>query len=891
MKQHFLYIGTAAVFAFLILVMPVFAQTSDESQLPSQESSVEKREIEAKKCVEIGILDEEPPVGIVGKSYGFNIPFWIAKPEEGEKLCEPYVIGEAIGNAAKFQLSEGETAGLPPGLEILPSEGQIVGIPTSPGKYVFGVAFSDANKPIPQVVYKRYSITIVEAPPQGESFLDRIINKIKDVIKKIVKPSKEISKKEEEKKPEQEEKKLAKTAEEKPVAECKPLRFTVDDTLRTGVFYEEYRDKITAEGGPGLKLQYFTKLGGGLPKGIKIPKPGKELVIEGIPKEFGDFVFSVSATDNCSDKIIVQDFKFKVIPRNLCADFFIETEGQKQAEVIELPPAFEGRRYLIRLIIRPDIAAVINSKIKLARPISWSISEGALPPGFDLSVTSKDGDVALIHSTPIYVPEGSAGEYKFTVSAFDSCPFGKGNKSAEQKYILRVLPKPEGSITKIKVPVVKFETEVKEIEKAVPVVKEEVIKKEKEEIRVKECPPETCPEEISSCGISAGPLADNISEATLNSFNAFSAGLGTSPALNSLSETHGNFAITDAQGGFSLAYQCTGDARGPAKKKDERGCEIYVGGLKLARVEGTGIVNFPDSGYLFGAQQNSIDFTIKDSEGDLCLGNFAQARVDLNPDYKRHLIKKEQEMPQVVVETPVVGKPEEVAAPVQVKQPFVSTEPLELSAGLSFYEYNPSDPLDLSRPLGTSISQRDLKRGRAVLVMEVRVVKGVLRPSDVLGVRWEVAPSIWTISGSGFLGRQEQKIGGAMCSSIPESEYRRLSSWGNIALFDSPLPNGEWRQVLPSRWHMLAERNPISVKEPIPAGGVVAIAMPIQLNGDVVGATQNYIELKDRITKFQDVNLPRTTKPSACFNAIQIDADTGKDELIKPGYHATIDSF
>lgn len=142
----------------------------------------------------------------------------------------------------------------------------------------------------------------------------------------------------------------------------------VTESLPPGRLGRDYLQELAAEGG---KPPYRWHLEGGmLPEGIRLgPDSG---AVSGIPREVGDFRFSVGTVDQ-EEASAQRDYTLKI------------EEEDVEIVTAALPPAVKGERYILTLRARGGVV-----------PYAWEIVTGRLPEGLRF-----DRDRGIISGIPV----------------------------------------------------------------------------------------------------------------------------------------------------------------------------------------------------------------------------------------------------------------------------------------------------------------------------------------------------------------------------------------------------------------------------------------------------------------------------------------------------------
>ncbi|MFW5952297.1 MAG: putative Ig domain-containing protein [Gemmatimonadota bacterium] len=147
--------------------------------------------------------------------------------------------------------------------------------------------------------------------------------------------------------------------------------------LADGVLGEVYTEGVNATGGSGALS--WTVVTGALPPGLQanLDDLGEsDLVISGTPQEEGTFEFRIEAEDGAG-RADTAAFSITILP----------PPEPVAVTTPALPPALDGAVYRVTL----------RAAGGDARDYRWSVVEGALPPGLELST---DGEFSGVASTP-----------------------------------------------------------------------------------------------------------------------------------------------------------------------------------------------------------------------------------------------------------------------------------------------------------------------------------------------------------------------------------------------------------------------------------------------------------------------------------------------------------
>ncbi len=169
------------------------------------------------------------------------------------------------------------------------------------------------------------------------------------------------------------------------IAPAADLSITTAYPLPDGKVGVSYGLTFTAEGG---KLAYSWSISSGtLPAGMSVSTGG---LLSGTPQEYGDFLFTVRASDSQQPPdTATRQYALHIAP----ADLIIQTAS--------FPSGVEGVLYSQSLEATGGVP-----------PYAWSISAGVLPPGLVLSVSS-----GAIAGTPT---NAAIGTWNFNVRVIDS---------------------------------------------------------------------------------------------------------------------------------------------------------------------------------------------------------------------------------------------------------------------------------------------------------------------------------------------------------------------------------------------------------------------------------------------------------------------------------------
>ena len=186
------------------------------------------------------------------------------------------------------------------------------------------------------------------------------------------------------------------------------IRFTDDSyNMPTGTVGQSYSKTLQGAGGCGPALPYqFTQIGGSLPTGLSLSKSG---TISGTPTTAGSFSFWVNLSDENPPS----------------ADWCRPAEAQREFTITVV-----GGAPVVPLSIvqNPLKATTVSTPYSAQLSASgggtqtWSIVEGALPSGLQLSSSG------LISGTPT-----ATGDFTFKVRVTD------GTRSATQSFSLTVV--------------------------------------------------------------------------------------------------------------------------------------------------------------------------------------------------------------------------------------------------------------------------------------------------------------------------------------------------------------------------------------------------------------------------------------------------------------------
>jgi len=186
------------------------------------------------------------------------------------------------------------------------------------------------------------------------------------------------------------------------------IRFTDDSyNMPTGTVGQPYSKTFGGAGGCGPALPYqYTQIGGSLPPGLSLSKSG---TISGTPSAAGSFSFWVNLSDENPPS----------------ADWCRPAEAQREftITVVGGAPAVP-----LSIVASPLKATMVSTSYSAQLTASgggtqsWSIVEGALPAGLQLSSSG------LISGTPT-----ASGDFTFKVRVTD------GTRSATQTFSLTVV--------------------------------------------------------------------------------------------------------------------------------------------------------------------------------------------------------------------------------------------------------------------------------------------------------------------------------------------------------------------------------------------------------------------------------------------------------------------
>ncbi len=162
----------------------------------------------------------------------------------------------------------------------------------------------------------------------------------------------------------------------------------VTTVLRGGAYGESYWVTLEGEGGNGRL--YWTVASGNLPEGLELRANGQ---IVGKPTSSGSFTFTVNLED--SDGAIGGS---DAAVRAFTLDIAAEPNSVPRITAANVPAAIVGESYSRTLTAIDGNGA-----------LTWTLTSGALPPGFSLSAQGVISGTAT-----------ATGEFSFTVSVADS---------------------------------------------------------------------------------------------------------------------------------------------------------------------------------------------------------------------------------------------------------------------------------------------------------------------------------------------------------------------------------------------------------------------------------------------------------------------------------------
>ncbi len=160
----------------------------------------------------------------------------------------------------------------------------------------------------------------------------------------------------------------------------------------------------------------FSIVGGTLPSGLTLSPNG---VISGVPASKGSYSFRVMAADSCysGHQRLERDFNIEIKevatqqPQKQCPELYITTT--------RLPKALQGQPYSCRITTTGGTP-----------PVSFRLSAGRLPSGISLSSTG------LLSGIPT-----QKGNYRFDITAYDSCESGTKTSTRSFQLIVEAVPK------------------------------------------------------------------------------------------------------------------------------------------------------------------------------------------------------------------------------------------------------------------------------------------------------------------------------------------------------------------------------------------------------------------------------------------------------------------